>query len=179
MNSKPRLANHWVLLMHKIFTIAVRSCRLQSKQPQSRKRLSVHQSCKKGELPTQNSLATHRTNRICTGITSPTDPAAWVSESSDSLIAAGVLKRVQSEDRCCLKAWLERLHFWIDRIAICKMGLVEDFEKAAEEATTLLPASLSQEIQLILYSLFKQAKFGDNETSKALITHPSFWWSSL
>ena len=46
------------------------------------------------------------------------------------------------------------------------MGLVEDFEKAAEEATTLLPATLSQEIQLILYSLFKQSKFGDNDTRK-------------
>ena len=46
------------------------------------------------------------------------------------------------------------------------MGLVEDFEKAAEEATTLLPTTLAQEIQLILYSLFKQSKFGDNDTRK-------------
>ena len=44
------------------------------------------------------------------------------------------------------------------------MGLVEDFEKAAEEATSLLPATLPQETQLILYSLFKQSKFGDNNT---------------
>lgn len=35
------------------------------------------------------------------------------------------------------------------------MGLKEDFDKAAEEAKAL-PASTSQEDQLILYGLFKQ-----------------------
>lgn len=46
------------------------------------------------------------------------------------------------------------------------MGLAEDFEKAAEEATTVLPPTVTDEDRLILYALFKQAKFGDNDTSR-------------
>eukprot|EP00793_Prasinoderma_coloniale_P000942 PRCOL_00007032-RA len=45
------------------------------------------------------------------------------------------------------------------------MGLKEDFDKAAEEAKAL-PASTSQEDQLILYGLFKQANIGDNTAPK-------------
>ena len=45
------------------------------------------------------------------------------------------------------------------------MGLVEDFNASATEAKTL-PASTSNEDQLILYGLFKQANVGDNETNK-------------
>jgi len=53
------------------------------------------------------------------------------------------------------------------------MGLEEDFEKAAEEATTLLPSSLPNENQLQLYSLFKQAKFGDNDTRELVAVSDS------
>lgn len=46
------------------------------------------------------------------------------------------------------------------------MGLEDDFETAAEEATTILPNNITNDEKKILYALFKQAKFGDNNTRK-------------
>jgi diazepam-binding inhibitor (GABA receptor modulating acyl-CoA-binding protein) len=45
------------------------------------------------------------------------------------------------------------------------MGLAEDFSAAAEEVKGL--PSCSNEDQLALYGLFKQANVGDNTTSAA------------
>lgn len=45
----------------------------------------------------------------------------------------------------------------------CFAALQDDFKAAAEEAKTL-PPGVSNEDQLSLYGLFKQANMGDNET---------------
>lgn len=42
----------------------------------------------------------------------------------------------------------------------------EEFEKTAEDARTVIPSSIPSDEQLKLYGLFKQAKVGDNETSR-------------
>ncbi|GIM09822.1 hypothetical protein Vretimale_13558 [Volvox reticuliferus] len=52
------------------------------------------------------------------------------------------------------------------------MGLQEDFEAAAAEATSSLPDTLSNEEKLELYALFKQAKEGDCNTSQPGIFDP-------
>ncbi|GMH37782.1 hypothetical protein BSKO_05655 [Bryopsis sp. KO-2023] len=46
------------------------------------------------------------------------------------------------------------------------MGVQEDFEKAAEEASNVIPSNITNDEKLALYGLFKQAKFGDNTAAK-------------
>ncbi|KAG2425684.1 hypothetical protein HXX76_013526 [Chlamydomonas incerta] len=52
------------------------------------------------------------------------------------------------------------------------MGLQEDFDAAAKEATDNLPNTLSNDEKLELYALFKQAKEGDCNTAQPGIFDP-------
>lgn len=50
------------------------------------------------------------------------------------------------------------------------MGLEEDFEQAAKDITPVVGVPVEEMLEL--YALFKQAKFGDNTTSKPGIFDP-------
>ncbi|KAG2483937.1 hypothetical protein HYH03_017257 [Edaphochlamys debaryana] len=52
------------------------------------------------------------------------------------------------------------------------MGLQEEFDAAAKEATDTLPDSVTNDERLELYGLFKQAKEGDCNTSCPGILDP-------
>ncbi|GFR46718.1 hypothetical protein Agub_g8341 [Astrephomene gubernaculifera] len=52
------------------------------------------------------------------------------------------------------------------------MGLQEDFDAAAKEATEKLPDSVTNDEKLELYALFKQANEGDCSTSQPGIFDP-------